>query len=167
MHTNSNSLGFAFSNCVWGHAMIINKKLLQYIVPIPLTVPHDSWIGFVATSVKRVKFLNRVVTQYRQHSNTVTTTIPQKYVSNADGNKADYLKNLNWLKVISSFENNPAQPQLQKLYSLFNAKQQGKFVWPLFWFVLKNQSVFYQFPKKSILSKLNEIRKLARGVTLN
>jgi glycosyltransferase involved in cell wall biosynthesis len=50
MYSVSQTTGFIFSNTVWGHAMFINSKLLQYILPIPENIPHDGWTGFKATT---------------------------------------------------------------------------------------------------------------------
>lgn len=166
MHTGNNTLGFAFNNCVWGHAVLFNRSLLQHILPIPFNVPHDSWIGFVAAALQRIVFLNIPLTQYRQHSYTITSTLPQKYISDAGKKELDYLKRLDWLKALSAFPANPYKKEYQQLYDLFKQKQEGHFVFPLFSFLLKHRTLVFAFSKKSKFSQLNEIRKFSRGITL-
>ena len=34
-------------------------------------IPHDFWLGFVATCVGQIKYYNKVLVQYRQHGNNV------------------------------------------------------------------------------------------------
>jgi glycosyltransferase involved in cell wall biosynthesis len=167
MHTGNNTLGFAFNNCVWGHAILFNRSLLSHILPIPGNMPHDSWIGFVAAAENRIVFLNTSLTMYRQHRNTVTSTLPQKYVSNPRLKEEDYLKRLDWLKALSAYPANPFKKEYQQLYLLFKQKQGGSFVFQLFYFLLKHRKLLFAFSKKSIYSQLNEIRKFSRGIKIN
>ena len=167
MHTGNNNLGFVFSNCIWGHALMIRSSLLEYILPIPANVPHDSWTGFVAASVKRIKFVDRSLNFYRQHQQTVTSTLPAaKYISDKIKKQEDYLKTLNWIRVLASFRHNPNKKLFEELLTLFVQKENNKFKWPLFNFLFKYRSQFFGFSNKSSLSKLNEIRKFSRGIKL-
>ena len=40
--------GYVWSNCVWGHAIFMNKDLLNYALPVPDGAKHDIWLGFTA-----------------------------------------------------------------------------------------------------------------------
>ncbi len=167
MHTGNNTLGFAFNNCVWGHTILFNRSLLSHILPIPDNVPHDSWIGFVAAAEKRIVFLNTSLTMYRQHSNTVTSTLPKKAVSSDRLKQQDHLNRLDWLKALSAYPVNPYKNEYQQLYNLFKKKQEGGFVFSLFSFLLKHRKQLFAFSKKSGISQLNEIRKFSRGIKIN
>lgn len=166
MHTGNNTLGFAFNNCVWGHAVLFSRSLLQHILPIPFNVPHDSWIGFVAAAEKRIVFLNTALTLYRQHNNSVTITLPKKYISSNFLKQQDYLKRLDWLNALSLYDADPYKKEYQQLYCLFKRKQEGNFVFPLFSFLIKHRKLLFAFSKKSKLSQLNEIRKFSRGIKI-
>jgi glycosyltransferase involved in cell wall biosynthesis len=167
MHTGNNNLGFVFSNCVWGHAIMLRRSLLNYILPIPANVPHDSWSGFVGASVKRIKFINQSLNYYRQHKQTVTSTLPAaKYVSDKTKKQEDYFKTLNWIKALAAFRHNPNKQLFEELLALFGEKENKKFVWPLFNFLFKHRALLFSFSKKSYISKLNEMRKFSRGIKL-
>ena len=84
---NGNSLGFLlenvqkvevsdyrmfFYNChIYGHSMLFRKELVNKIVPIP-DIGYDAWIAIVAAKYGKVKFLDRVLTKYRQHFDSVS-----------------------------------------------------------------------------------------------
>lgn len=168
MHSGNNNAGFAFSNCVWGHTMMIHSSLLKYLLPFPDKVPHDSWAGFVAASVKRIHYLDKSLNFYRQHQNTVTTTLPLKRnYSGRNEKQENYIRTFNWLNALSSFKSKPNNAFFEELSALFKTKQNKKFSWPLFWFLLKHRSLLFDFSKKSPISKINEIRKLSRGIVID
>src|SRR6266542_4389331 len=115
MFSTNDTRGFIFSNVVWGHAMLIHKNLLPYVLPIPSQIPHDIWMAINATIVTGIRYLNEPLTLY------------------------------------------------QTLYNLYAQKVNGKFVWPLFFFMLKYRKALFQFTRKKLLSQLIEIRKQSRG----
>lgn len=65
---------FLFSDSIYGHAMIFNKSLLDGTGRIT-NVPHDWWIGFVAASRGKIKYLDQVLVDYRRHDSSVTQEI--------------------------------------------------------------------------------------------
>ncbi|MBK7884960.1 MAG: glycosyltransferase [Chitinophagaceae bacterium] len=167
MHIGNNVLGFAFNNCTWGHAILFKSSLLTKILPIPYNVPHDSWIGFIAAAEKRINFLDIPLTLYRQHEHTFTSTLPTKpYKSDKYAKQEDYLKRLNWLKALSEYHNNPKKNEYQKLFLLFSKKEEKKFVFKLFFFIMKYFHSLFAFSKKKKISKINEARKLCRGIKI-
>ncbi|BAV09826.1 Glycosyltransferase involved in cell wall bisynthesis [Filimonas lacunae] len=167
MYSGSDTRGFVFSNVVWGHAMLVNKQLLQKAFPIPTPIPHDIWLAVVAAANSGIAYVNEPLTLYRQHSKTVTQTIMPKNVASrkADKRFRDFQKQLNWMKAIAAVEQtrNTYTDFYSNLVSLFAKKAEGRFVWPLFRFLLKHQHALFQFTNKSGLSRFVEIRKLSRG----
>lgn len=156
--------GFIFSNVVWGHAMMVKKELLQDVLPIPEKIPHDIWLAAKATALSGIRHLDEVLTLYRQHSTTVTTTIAQKATTRAHEKRfADFEEKLNWINVLKNNCRETEKKFYEELYDLFALKAGGKFVMPLFFFLLKYQSLLFQFTNKSLLSRIIEIRKLSRG----
>ena len=130
--------GFIFSNVVWGHAMLVNRKLLPHVLPIPPGIPHDIWFAAKATSLTGIGYVNEALTLYRQHSQTVTTTLAQKAGTRAHEKRyQDFVEKLHWIEVLKNNERT-FRHFYDELYRLFYKKAQGGFVWTLFFFMIKN-----------------------------
>jgi hypothetical protein len=165
MYTGNTTRGFILWNVVWGHTMLIKKELLNHCLPIPTNIPHDIWMGFKATTFGGIQYVNEVLTHYRQHANTVTTTTYKK-----TGNKKsrdlqerfkEFEKNLHWFSMMRNHERKEEQPFYNKLVNYYAKKKNG-FAWQLFFFMLKYQKDFFMFRNKKILSRIIEIRKQCR-----
>ncbi len=164
MYSGNDTRGFIFSNVVWGHAMMINRQLLQHVLPITANIPHDIWFAAKATALTGIQYLNEPLTLYRQHAKTVTTTIPQKAGTRAQKKRyADFEEKLNWIDVLKHNCKEEEKAFYEKLYDLFSLKADGQFVSTLFFFLLQNQESLFQFTNKNLLSRIIEIRKLSRG----
>lgn len=66
-----NCLNYTIGNTAAGHAMLIKKEVITRCIPFPTMIPHDFWLGFVATCVGPIKYYDKVLVQYRQHSSNV------------------------------------------------------------------------------------------------
>ena len=66
-----NCLTYAIGNTAAGHAMLIKKELLERCYPFPTMIPHDYWLGFVATCRQPIKFFDMPLVLYRQHTANV------------------------------------------------------------------------------------------------
>lgn len=164
MYAGNDTRGFVFNNVVWGHAMLIKHDLLDHVLPIPANIPHDIWMGFKATTLTGIKYIDEPLTLYRQHSNTVTKTVGQKSSARPLTKRFnDYIEKLQWIKIMHENERVAFQPFYQQLHHLFSLKKQGRFVWPLFYFLMKHRALLFMFSNKSMQSQVLEIRKLARG----
>lgn len=64
-------LTYAIGNTAAGHAMLIRKALVQKCFPFPVMIPHDYWLGFVATCSKPLKYIETPLVLYRQHTQNV------------------------------------------------------------------------------------------------
>lgn len=64
-------LTYAIGNTAAGHAMLIKKELLERCYPFPTMIPHDYWLGFVATCRQPIKFFDMPLVLYRQHTANV------------------------------------------------------------------------------------------------
>ncbi len=64
-------LNYAIGNSAPGHAMIIRKQVIIDCGVFPTMIPHDYWLGFVATFKSQVYFLDKVMVRYRQHDANV------------------------------------------------------------------------------------------------
>lgn len=64
-------LNYAIGNSAPGHAMLIKKQVIEDCGTFPTMIPHDYWLGFVATFNSQVYFIDRVMVRYRQHDANV------------------------------------------------------------------------------------------------
>lgn len=64
-------INYAIGNSAPGHAMLIRKQVIIDCGVFPTMIPHDYWLGFVATFNSQVYFLDRVMVRYRQHDANV------------------------------------------------------------------------------------------------
>ena len=164
MYSGADSRGFVFSNVVWGHTMMINRQLLPFLLPIPNGVPHDIWFALKATIFTGIFYLDEPLTLYRQHSKTVTTSIPQKAITRTNEKRhKDFEEKLNWIKLIKESEHGNRKLFYEKLFDLYSLKSKGQFLWQLFFFLLKYRKDLLLFSQKNLPSQFIEICKLSRG----
>ena len=149
MYSGADSRGFVFSNVVWGHTMMINRQLLPFLLPIPNGVPHDIWFALKATIFTGIFYLDEPLTLYRQHSKTVTTSIPQKAITRTNEKRhKDFEEKLNWIKLIKESEHGNRKLFYEKLFDLYSLKSKGQFLWQLFFFLLKYRKDLLLFSQK-------------------
>lgn len=68
----NNATKLASMNVVAGCTTMINKKAIQYILPIySKYVTHDQWIAINIAKFGKIKYLDVATILYRQHSNNV------------------------------------------------------------------------------------------------
>jgi len=63
-----------FANTITGAASLFRRKILDKALPFPEKVGdsyHDWWIGCIALSEGKIKFINKPLYDYRQHEGTV------------------------------------------------------------------------------------------------
>ena len=60
-------LCYTIGGSVPGHAMLISQHLIRHCYPFPSEIPHDYWIGFVATLRGTMKYIPETLVRYRQH----------------------------------------------------------------------------------------------------
>jgi glycosyltransferase involved in cell wall biosynthesis len=163
--TIHDSRGFAFFNVVSGHTILIKKELLLNALPIPDGYYHDWWLAYQAANLKGAIFLDEALTLYRQHHQTITKTIPDRQVVSRKFEKRyqDFMKELLWIEKCKNNESEKHKTFFTQLYDLFILKKRNVFVWSLFYFLIKNEKAIFQFSNKGYLSKLVEMRKMARG----
>ena len=165
MYSGKNSKGFFLYNVAWGHAIMMRKNLLEYALPIPDSIPHDIWFAYKATTITGIKYCDRVLTYYRQHERAYTNTLLPKQVKTRTRSKRFeyFLKQLHWLSVMKEHASEAEWRFYNSFYTLFRQKEKGKFNFSLFLFAVKQQRELYRFSRKNFISRLIDIRKIARG----
>jgi glycosyltransferase involved in cell wall biosynthesis len=74
MKTYYGGTPFLLSNSVPGHTILMKKAFVQDILPFPLKMLFDLWIGFCAAANNGIKFVDKTLVRYRQHdTNTIGT----------------------------------------------------------------------------------------------
>jgi glycosyltransferase involved in cell wall biosynthesis len=165
MYSGHQSFGFIFSNVVWGHAIMINSRILPSVIPIPGNIPHDIWTAFVATTITGIKYLDEPLTLYRQHATTATKTIAVKSRRRKMSKRfLDFEKQLHWIELMRDHERPEAEEFYEELSELYGSKRNGKFSWALFLFLMRHRRKLFMFAKKSWTSQVVEIFKRAKAV---
>ena len=167
MYTGTDSRGYMFYSCVWGHGMLITKELLHRSSPMPGEIHHDVWLAFKAFQNGGIFFHNETLTYYRRHDATSTIAIPQKLQQREDEQRFhDYRKNLTWIQLMAANEREEYKPFFNEMARLYSLKEKRSFVWPLVFFMLKHRKAIFQLTYKNFFSQLVEILKQARGEKL-
>jgi glycosyltransferase involved in cell wall biosynthesis len=65
-------LQFAFSNCISGHAMLFDRRVLDVALPFPDAPIYDWWLAAAATSIGTIVRVDRPLVRYRQHDTNLT-----------------------------------------------------------------------------------------------
>lgn len=67
-----NCLYFATDNCVGGHALLMKKEIFNFAYPFPKEMPYDLWCAFIATFHGGIKYFDKALVKWRQHTNNIT-----------------------------------------------------------------------------------------------
>lgn len=164
MYSGDDSRGYILYSCVWGHGMLIKRDLLQRSLPMPAGIHHDIWIVFQAFLHGGIRYLDEVLTHYRQHSDSTSQTLPDKSrVKPATTRYNEYKKKLHWIELMQQHERPALQPFYRQLVQLYRAKEHKAYVFPLVSFMLRYRKEIFMYSKKGFVSQLVEILKQARG----
>lgn len=72
-----NYKGTLLTNFVTGHTTLFKREFIDYILPFASAGFYDWWMAFVALYHQKIVFLDKILTQYRIHNDSVT----QSYLS--------------------------------------------------------------------------------------
>lgn len=72
---SQNFANLLLNNYVTGHTCLLKREALIYVLPFPDEGFYDWWIGFIALYHNKLIYLNKVLTNYRIHPNSVVQTI--------------------------------------------------------------------------------------------
>ena len=166
LYRGGNSEAFLFFNCVSGHSILMKKSLLEEALPLPEHYFHDWWLAYVATNVGTIDFIPECLVQYRQHDESETnilklTRTKDNYNMSADQN---YQRTLNWLAYCAGFKGNKNKILIEEIYNEYKQLVKNNFSLKLSLLLFKHLNDIYYIRKRAVLSKLNFIRKQARGV---
>lgn len=69
--TFNDCLNYTIGNSAPGHGMLLKKEIVTASFPLPTMIPHDYWLGFVATFYSELTYVDEVLVLYRQHGANV------------------------------------------------------------------------------------------------
>jgi len=166
----SNPLSFLFFNCISGHSVLFKRDLLNYFFPVPEFLFHDMWLGFVASSLGSITYVEQCLVKYRQHEGTKTDLLKEKMVNNATSKRRERIQMYqDLLEKIRLFKEYPyARSKDREAFRLLEAaylrKKSSVFVFPLFLLLIKHFDSLYAITKKSTGSKLIHIFQDSLGL---
>lgn len=164
MYSGIDGRSYIFYSVVWGHGMLVRRSLLLDSLPVPAPVHHDVWLAFKALVSGGIVYVDEVLTMYRQHSYSSSKTVRrfQPARSNAVRYK-DFRKRLEWMRLMMEHDSTGNKAFYRELISLYAKKEDGRFVWPLFFFMVRHRSILFRFSNRNFLSQVIEIAKQSRG----
>jgi Glycosyl transferase family 2 len=121
MLDGAHPLAFVFGNCVSGHAALVRRTLLGAALPIPPGVYYDEWLGFVASSLGTLRYVDEPLVQFRQHERNLTqftSTGSGRRPSPLDMHRSKEPK----LAAVASLPS-PHQPLIARLHALWRARE--------------------------------------------
>lgn len=65
---------FLLSNTVPGHSMLLKKDFVKKILPFPKHLFFDLWIAFNAAANNGIKYVDKTLVHYRQHTSNLVGT---------------------------------------------------------------------------------------------
>ncbi|QQL49414.1 glycosyltransferase family 2 protein [Mucilaginibacter ginkgonis] len=160
MYEGDSPLALLFYNCLSGHAFMFDKKLATYLKqngPFDPAFYHDWWIAFVAASYGSIKYLDKVLVQYRQHMNSKTDLIRIRGEMDNSGHPRYFHKSLPWLKKCYTVKGKYQQFIGKLIYLLEHKTWLNSFI--LLYHLLSKVSTTNYIDQKSAISKLNFLRK--------
>ncbi|WP_316830692.1 glycosyltransferase [Pedobacter aquatilis] len=161
MYQGKSSLPFLFNNCISGHSLMIRSDLRDKFIPLDKKYYHDWAIAFTAGEHEGIKYINKPLVKYRQHaeSNTDILRIKKEKVKESKI-KFNEIKP-DWLRYCSN-KTILHKNYILNILSCFTEDRQIKnnARLKLFSLLLDNFHLLFYLKKKSILSKMNYIRKM-------
>lgn len=149
-------------NFVTGHTCLLNRHILNYILPFPSKGFYDWWIGFVALYHNKLTYVDKVLTKHRIHDNSVM------YKTDIDNIENEYIEVLQNMRNITTYSNLTKDDSdfvnnLIKAYQ--DCREQGKTT-SLTKIIHKYyQEFFPDFKRRNWFSRLNFSRKYCKPLS--
>lgn len=169
LHDDPPAEAFLFYDFVWGHTSLIKKELLEYALPVPADMPYDSWLAFTAASISKIKYVDAVLTGWRQHPGSFSTVMAERNKqrrSMQGRGMMEFREKLHRVELFCEHKYAKDRPFIIELHERYASIEKG-YSWPLFFFLLKHHKKLFPIWKRNYLSRLNEFRKMARKVSKN
>lgn len=149
---------FLFFNCISGHSVLMKKQLRDELLPFPDAYFHDWWMGYVATNLGSVDFMEECLVKYRQHQKADTNILKRKRENttrNPVSALVKYEQKILWMRSCLNYPKNKNPAFIQKLYSAFMNNQKEFISFGLAKLIYENRKILFSINKKNAFSKLN------------
>ncbi|HQS05639.1 MAG TPA: glycosyltransferase, partial [Daejeonella sp.] len=149
---------FLFFNCISGHSVLMKKELRDELLPFPNAYFHDWWMGYVATNLGSIDFINESLVKYRQHQKADTNILKRKRdntLRNPLSAAMKYERKMLWIKSCVDYPKNKNPEFIQNLYAEFQKNKEEYISFGLAKLIYKNRRILFSINKKSSFSKLN------------
>ena len=149
---------FLFFNCISGHSVLMKKELRDELLPFPHAYFHDWWMGYVATNLGSIDFVNETLVKYRQHQKADTNILKRKRdntLRNPLSAEMIYERKMLWIKSCVDYTKNKNPEFPRNLYAEFKKNKEEYISFGLAKLIYKNRDILFSINKKNIFSKLN------------
>ncbi|MBM3400714.1 MAG: glycosyltransferase family 2 protein [Bacteroidetes bacterium] len=149
---------FLFFNCISGHSVLMKKQLRDELLPFPDAYFHDWWMGYVATNLGSVDFMEECLVKYRQHQKADTNILKRKRENttrNPESALVKYEQKILWMRSCLNYPKNKNPAFIQKLYSAFMNNQKEFISFGLAKLIYEDRKILFSINKKNAFSKLN------------
>ncbi|MBN7812795.1 glycosyltransferase family 2 protein [Algoriphagus sp. H41] len=147
---------FLLFNCVSGHGMLFQRKILELAIPIPPVGFYDHWLALVALEFGTIGYSPDVLVKYRQHSDNQTDILGnKKKLTGMDRVRSRISRENTWLEVCSKFleTRNPSHPAIQ-LNQLAKKRESSYFTFGLGWEIWQRRREILDIVPYSTFAKL-------------
>jgi len=77
--SNPSALSFIPLNCVTGHACMFEKRMFDFpLLPFPKHIYYDNWLGFIAATNGKIKYIDECLVRYRLHESNIALSKKKK-----------------------------------------------------------------------------------------
>lgn len=156
-YTGNDPKSIFYSYQMGGHSMMLNRTIVQDLLPIPDGILYDWWILLIAVWKGKVAYCDDDLVHFRYHSASA-------YYGNKKRDK-DIAKDIDnalslFQKIAFCSDDQEFLGHLKAIYHRHASEYNKKFDWRLFWYFLKNRNVFFgkiEGPNK-IETKIFQVR---------
>ncbi len=124
MKTYHSGAPFLLSNSVPGHTILMKRVFVEEILPFPIDMLFDLWIGFCAAGNNGIKFVDNTLVKYRQHESNTIGTRDSKNKKQKDKVHIQFEKKLFELKTLATapIKDEKTKDILKQMISHFHRK---------------------------------------------
>ena len=167
-------LAFLFDNCISGHTVMFKKEIVSKITPFPKKFFHDWWLGFTASAMGSITFVDQPLVYYRFHENNVTDLLGGRDTPKDKGSREAFRKSkihskLSQTETILQFPflTNTDRQAIKKIEEGYQERLQSWFFsFKLFNALYSRRQELYLFKKSKGLSLWVHIFKESLGEKL-
>lgn len=138
---------FALANCISGHAMLLQRGLLDRALPLPDVSYHDWWLAFVAASIGSIRYVDEPLVRFRQHASNASAFEGRARADKPGVAQAQAAQQRD-LDALAAFDG-PFQPFFAQLAAHWRDRPGQRWTWALARFLLAHRDTVFAQKKRS------------------